>query len=328
MSQVARPARRNTAVNAALALVAFALLAWTLYGNRAELHKVLSRPLDPGPIALAFAIYMVGLVWTFYRWWTLVLALGLPFPFRDALRLGFIGNVFNLVIPGAVGGDLVKAAYLSREQSRKTLAISSMIIDRIVGLLGLFMLAAIAGAFAWNRPETGPDVKRLIVMAWCAVGAGFLGLIVIFGQLVTRIFPDAGTRPGKFTGIFNELKEMSSAYRGRLGVVGAAILMSMGNHSLNVTAFYLMGRTLFPEGVPSLVDHFLMVPLTLFTTAVPLPFGALGLTEQVSERLFELVKHPNGALAMLAFRVLMYGGGIVGAFVYLANARQVRKLVD
>ena len=25
-----------------------------------------------------------------------------------------------------------------------------------------------------------------------------------------------------------------------------------------------------------------MVPLTLFTTAVPLPFGALGLSEQVS----------------------------------------------
>ena len=39
---------------------------------------------------------------------------------RDAMRLGFIGNVFNLVIPGAVGGDIVKGAFLCREQARKT----------------------------------------------------------------------------------------------------------------------------------------------------------------------------------------------------------------
>ena len=69
-----------------------------------------------------------------------------------------------------------------------------------------------------------------------------------------------------------------------------------------------------------------MVPLTLFTTAVPLPFGALGLSEQVSQQLFKLVNHPGGALAMMGFRVLMYGGGLVSAGVYLANLRQVRGL--
>ena len=31
-----------------------------------------------------------------------------------------------------------------------------------------------------------------------------------------------------------------------------------------------------------------MVPLSLFTTAVPLPFGALGLSEGISGKLFEL----------------------------------------
>ena len=69
-----------------------------------------------------------------------------------------------------------------------------------------------------------------------------------------------------------------------------------------------------------------MVPLTLFTTAVPLPFGRLGLSEQVSQELFKLVEHPGGALAMMGFRVLMYGGGVVCAGVYLANLRQVRGL--
>ena len=52
------------------------------------------------------------------------------------MLLGFIGIVFNLVIPGAVGGDLIKAAYLVRMHIKKTQAIASMVIDRILGLLG------------------------------------------------------------------------------------------------------------------------------------------------------------------------------------------------
>ena len=69
-----------------------------------------------------------------------------------------------------------------------------------------------------------------------------------------------------------------------------------------------------------------MVPLALFTTAVPLPFGALGLSEGISGQLFEMVHHADGAIAMMAFRILMYGSGAVSACVYLANLRQVRTL--
>ena len=69
-----------------------------------------------------------------------------------------------------------------------------------------------------------------------------------------------------------------------------------------------------------------MVPLTLFSMAVPLPFGALGLSEEVGQQLFKLVGHPSGALAMMGFRVLMYAGGLVGACVYLWNLKEVRAL--
>ena len=40
------------------------------------------------------------------------------------------------------------------------------------------------------------------------------------------------------------------------------------------------------------------------------------------------MNHPDGALAMMGFRVLMYGGGLVSACFYLANIRQVRSLTD
>ena len=119
---------------------------------------------------------------------------------------------------------------------------------------------------------------------------------------------------------------MSATYRRRLGLVAGCLLSASLTHGLFVVAFYAVSRALFRNGLPSFADHLLMVPLTLFTTAVPLPFGALGLTENISARLFDLVGHPGGALAMMGFRVLMYGGGLLSLSVYLANLRQVRSL--
>src|SRR5207248_8333201 len=120
---------------------------------------------------------LVAIVVTFVRWFILVRVIEPRFTLRAALLLGFIGNVFNLVIPGAVGGDLIKAAYLVRMHIKKTQAIASMVIDRIVGLLGLFILASVAGVSIW--PMAPPPVRRLIVAAWVATGLGVLVLAVI-----------------------------------------------------------------------------------------------------------------------------------------------------
>ena len=241
--------------------------------------------------------------------------------------LGFIGYVFNLVIPGAVGGDFIKAAYLVRMHIKKTQAVASMVIDRIIGLLGLFVLAAIAGGVAWNSVQSA-DVRKLIVAAWIATGLAFMVLVLIFTQALTRLFPGlGGSGHGRLAGIMIELKEMSSTYRRRLDIVFLGLVLSVLGHTLNVIAFYLIGKMLFPDTmVTTLAQHFLMVPLTLFTMVVPMPFGALGVSEGVGDQIGKLVGHPGGALAMLGFRVLMYACGLISACVYLANLREVRSL--
>jgi uncharacterized membrane protein YbhN (UPF0104 family) len=246
--------------------------------------------------------------------------------FRAAMLLGSIGMVFNLVIPGAVGGDLIKAAYLVRMHIRKTQAVASMVIDRILGLLALFILAGIAGAFAWRFAQ--PDIRKLIVASWLAVAVGVLVLVAIFAQVLSRLFPRFEPGHSRIGLIVTELREMSTTYRGRLDVVAACLVLSVSIHALSVVGFYLVGLMLFPTMDTTFAQHLLMVPLILFTIAVPLPFGALGLSEGVSEQLFKLVSHPNGALAMLGFRVLMYGAGLCCACVYLANLKEVRGLTS
>ena len=194
------------------------------------------------------AVYLAGMIGTFVRWF-------FPGPgdranihSRATLLLGSIGMVFNLVIPGAVGGDLIKAAYLVRMRIRKTQAIASMVIDRILGLLALFILAAVAGGFAWRLAQG--DVRRLIVAAWLAVIVGVLMLKAIFALGASAdlsLRSEARSHAG-WSVIVAELREMSTTYRGRLDVVlGLPCSRSGFTTALNVLAFYLVGLDALPR---------------------------------------------------------------------------------
>ncbi len=325
MTEPTRPSRTGAIVNVVLTLLAFGLLSVMVWRNRGQIEEVRAKQPDPGLIVLGVAVYVSALLVTFLRWHRLVRALGLPFRVRDAVRLGFIGNVFNLVIPGAVGGDVIKAAFLCREQEKKTQAVASMVIDRALGLLGLFVLAGIVGAIAWNGASI--DVRRQIVFAWGMVAAGTLGLAVLFSPPLYRPLLSVFHPEGRIGKILGELVTMASAYRDRLGVVFLALGMAVLGHAMYVVSFYCSSRALFHAEAPSLASHFEVVPLVLFSTAIPMPFGALGVTEGVSEVLFRtLVGFSGGVVAMLGYRVIMYGSGLLSVFVYLANLRQVRGL--
>jgi uncharacterized protein (TIRG00374 family) len=288
---------------------------------------VFAHPLDLRLLALGVLTFQFSLLLTYVRWYLLVRVIEPRFRLRSTMLLGFIGYVFNLVIPGAVGGDFIKAAYLVRMHIKKTQAVASMVIDRILGLLGLFVLASLAGAAIWTGAPS-PSVQKLIVAAWTMTLLAFLLLVCVFGQVITR-FISRSKRPGhsRLAGIVTELRAMSTTYRRRLDVVVAALLLSVVGHALNVVAFYLISKMLYAGSLTTtLSQHFLMVPLTLFTMVVPIPFGALGVSEGVGDQLGRLVGHPGGALAMLGFRVLMYACGLISFCVYLANLREVRGL--
>ena len=116
--------------------LALSLLAWVVSSNWAppggkglkfvwQRHAVEGVPVGWGYLAGAALCVSFALVMTLVRWFVLVRAQGLPFRFPDALRLGLIGFFFNTFLPGSVGGDIIKAAFLAREQNRRTVAVAT-----------------------------------------------------------------------------------------------------------------------------------------------------------------------------------------------------------
>ena len=104
----------------------------------------------------------------------LVRAQDLPFTLPNAMRLGLVAFFFNAFLPGSIGGDIVKAAFLAKEQSRRTVAVATVIIDRAVGLWGLFWLVALLGSVFWVAGDFLTPVVRfaskvtdpLVAPAW------------------------------------------------------------------------------------------------------------------------------------------------------------------
>lgn len=323
MSVVPREeARRGPLVLAVKLAISLALLGIVFAANRESFAETLAhRPL-PGRLAAALAWYLGGVTLAFTRWWLLVRAVELPFTLREAFRLGWIGMFFNMVIPGAVGGDVVKAAYLMRDQDRKSRAVASIVIDRLVGLLGLFVLAGIAGIVA-ARGGLGRELRPLVISAWVAYAIS-LGLLI----LAFRIRPDGPIskrledRP-RWRRLFEELHATGVAYQRRLWWVVTAHALAALTHLANVMAFYEVSRALFPaREIPGLLGHLLLVPLVLFSTAIPLPFSGLGAAENVSALLFRVLDYTGGAVAMLGFRLLQLAAALLGAWVYLSYRRQ------
>ena len=135
---------------------------------------------------LGFAVFLYGIMLLLgaYRWQTLLKAQNIHISFKNVCRLQFIGFFFNLVVPGAVGGDLVKMGFaVRRAPNQKTETVFSILVDRIVGLLGLFIVAAISVIVAFDRISALGTRYHIVetgayIVALCSAGgiAAFLAL--------------------------------------------------------------------------------------------------------------------------------------------------------
>ena len=85
---------------------------------------------------------------SFYRWYLLVRALDVPFKLVDAIRISFIGVFFGLIAFGVVAADSLRAVYATRHMKNRTPeAITSVLVDRLIGLMTMFSVATVAFVF-------------------------------------------------------------------------------------------------------------------------------------------------------------------------------------
>lgn len=96
---------------------------------------------------LGFLIFVAACAAASVRLKLLIGAQDIVVTFRETLPLTFIGYFFNNFLPTAIGGDVVKAYYLSHKTENKIGSYASVFVDRIIGLITMVLMAFAALLF-------------------------------------------------------------------------------------------------------------------------------------------------------------------------------------
>jgi uncharacterized membrane protein YbhN (UPF0104 family) len=196
----------------------------------------------------------------------------------------------------------------------------------------IWFVALIGGGF-WASGNLAGDNSapaRSIVLA--AVGivtvttVGWLLLGLLPSQQANRL-ADWLTRLPKVGGSAAELWRAVWMYRCRQKAVLLAMLITGVGQFGFVCAFYCCTRTLWDGNMaknplPTLAQHFMLVPVGMVVQAVPLFPGGVGIGELGFAKLYGLFGSDpaNGVTASLVMRVITWMLGLIGCLVS-ANMR-------
>ena len=238
----------------------------------------------------------------------------------EAVRLTFLGLFFNVVVPGTVGGDLVKAYYVSKHTSNKGAVLVSVLVDRVLGVTELALLAGVMMLVVWAAGRASYETIRLpLVTVTVALASVFFTMLFVLSERFRRIF--RLQRFYRHMRIARHLEAMGKAavvYRVRIWGLFHAIVISFAAHLAWVASIALIGLSLELD-VP-FYSYFLYVPLIYIIGAVPLTPGGIGLIERFYLLFFAANPSEVMALALLA-RLIPVFWGLPGAIVAVTGPK-------
>ncbi len=163
--------------------IALAIVAWLVSQNPREIIASLAS-FKIQWLALAAALYAFHLFANAWRWWLLLRAQGIECRLIDAVSITMQSFFFSLVIPGgAIGGDIVRAGFLASRvpPGRKFDGAFSILMDRLTGMIGIFLVAIIMLPFSWwALSKCGGRMDLPVKLIVAGSIAGLLASIMVF----------------------------------------------------------------------------------------------------------------------------------------------------
>jgi glycosyltransferase 2 family protein len=267
------------------------------------------RAVSPWQFAAILAAYCLIHVGAAAKWW---IVLGRRIAFPAALRTHFAGLAANLFLPGATGGDAVRAVLAHaamRDGPRVTAAATA---DRLVDVVSLATLAIVGIVLPGHLVVTG---KVLAAAALLVTGIA-LGVMSLPRTLPLpwKMFPRL---PGKALGL--RLSAAFGELGRRKGMLLFAFAASLAIQSLLMAlSFTLVIAMARP---PSFGAWGYAWPLSKIVSFLPISINGLGVREGAMAAMLA----PTGASAAsvvaagLVWQGIMFAGSGVGALAYLLS---------
>jgi len=255
---------------------------------------------------LLLAMTPLGQLW---RWQSLLRASRLHLPTREVFSYLMVAKFLNMALPGYIGGDMIRGFYVSRRAfgtsspsgsdapggaaHGPSTVLPSIVFDRMAGLLPLFALALLGslGAFWYSLPV------HLLLLVTSFATAGLLAALGIFWLAYRSPEPPSvlvrTLAKFRLHHLFSALYEGSHQYVHNPRLIRNVLGISFVSQGLILMSFVLLGTAL-GLNIP-IISYFVLVPLGLMVTAIPISPAGLGVGQVAFLGLFQMVGTAQGA---------------------------------
>lgn len=307
---------------------AFSLVAFVLDNPKLRPDaETIQRVAENWPIvALGFFASFTQPVWGALRCHRLLVDGGVGISKRQTFELVLIGMFFNLFLPGATGGDAYRVyALVNKYRVRLGVAISSITLDRFLGLPSLILVVVLGMALDYEFFRSNRILSGLVpFIDGAAIVCFLLVLYLIFAGKSRRKEAPASRASARLTreasGLLKRMHRMVAGNVKSRATLPLALLYGFLAHLACIASCLCFGLALGVEGVPVL-RFFLIVPMTMAINAIPGAPGGVGQGELAMATLLDIA-HPGvgnaqvGVMVMLLFRLTNMAVGLAGGVLY------------
>lgn len=312
-------------------LAAFFFSLIFLFVDVRELTELLLR-LDFISISV-LGLLTVVMIWvSCLKWQVFLRAFGHEVPVLRLMRLYTVGYFFNTFFPSFVGGDVARSYHLGAGLGSQKDAAVATFLERFTGLLAMAILSLVFVLLGSAETKGVELAVWLVALATSALAAICFsrGFRLWVNRCVERVFAVATLN--RFArlplGFLAELDLMLGEGRVLRSVFPQAMFLSLLFHLLTVVNTFAAAWAI-GWSAPSIAGLFVVVPLILIVTMVPITPGGLGVQEGAF--LFFLKRcgatEAQGLGVGLVLRAKVVFVAMVGGLLWLGLQKRVRHEV-
>jgi uncharacterized membrane protein YbhN (UPF0104 family) len=271
-------------------------------------------------IAVALVLYLGMILASAWRWRQLLLAQHAVVSNGVLVRSYLVATFFNNFLPSNIGGDVIRIKDTVPFVGSRTAAATVVLLDRGIGLIGLFLVAAV-GALALRRSPSGLlPIGAPVLVALTLAGIAGLAALVLAPELVRQVLSPLRRVHAEWVEVrLARLVQMFERFRARPHALVNCLAGAVVVQAILVAFYMAVARSL---SIPVPAAHLaVLVPLSFVVQMLPVSMNGFGVREATFTAYFRMLGLPIESalvLSLLATATIMLFS-LSGAAVYAAR---------
>lgn len=302
--------------------IKFGITGGLLYyiAQKIELSQALDLLSSAHPLAVLGAILMVtGQQFIIaLRWRFLVEMKGTAPAYQRLFRWTMEGLFFNQALPSSVGGDAVRMFRLARDGAvGTTRAVSSVLLDRAFGLVGIVVIAAIFLPAMFHL-ITDPVMQQGVVLLLVAAFGGFCFFLILDAL-------PASVRRWKIVTEFLNMSRQARQILFNPSLFAKIGISTAIGQTLALSSFYILALGIGTEvsyGVTMAV-----LPVAILIATIPITIAGWGLREGVLVLAlsYTSVSEAEALALSILYGLVQIAVGLPGGLFWLMARKQSER---